>query len=119
MLESSQLDVLREICNIGSGNASSALAQMMNTKVDIGVPHCEIIPFSEMTKGYSSPEEIIVSTVVQTSGDMEGFVMMNMPVRAAVRISCFACRRNLLGCLVSQDLMRKSFRLPVLMSRNS
>ncbi len=86
MLEASQLDVMREICNIGSGNASSALAQMMNTKVDIGVPLCEIIPFSEMTKGYESPEEIIVSTVVQISGDMEGFVMMNMPVPAACEL---------------------------------
>lgn len=86
MLEAMQLDIIREMCNIGSGNASSALAQMMNTKVDIGVPNCEIIPFSEITKGYDSPEEVIVSTVVQISGDMEGFVMMNLPMKAACEI---------------------------------
>lgn len=85
-IEASHLDILRELSNIGSGNASTALATMMNTKVDIGVPHCELIPFSELTRAYSSPEEIIVSTVVQISGDMEGFVMMNMPIPSACEL---------------------------------
>lgn len=32
-------DVLKELGNIGAGNATTALAQMLQTKVDMKVPH--------------------------------------------------------------------------------
>ena len=38
-LEDSQFDVLKEIGNIGAGNATTALATMLNIKVDMSVPN--------------------------------------------------------------------------------
>ena len=37
-LNTVQYDVLKEIGNIGAGNATTALAKMLNTKVDMRVP---------------------------------------------------------------------------------
>ena len=37
-LNDMQYDVLKEIGNIGAGNATTALAQMVNIKVDMSVP---------------------------------------------------------------------------------
>lgn len=85
-IDSSALDILKEIGNIGSGNAASALATMLNDKVDIGLPSCEMLPFSEITRSFSSPEELVVGTLVQMSGDMDGFVMMIMTLDASVEL---------------------------------
>ena len=48
-LSSMQYDVLKELGNIGAGNATTALAQMINKKVDIGVPHVRLVDFNEIS----------------------------------------------------------------------
>lgn len=41
-------DVLRELGNIGAGNATTALAQMMQCKVDMAVPKVQLLEFREL-----------------------------------------------------------------------
>ena len=43
-----QFDVLKEIGNIGAGNATTALAKMMNMKIDMNVPRVELVPFTNL-----------------------------------------------------------------------
>ena len=47
-MEGVYFDVLREIGNIGAGNATTALAQMIGTKVDMHVPKVDLLEFSEV-----------------------------------------------------------------------
>lgn len=84
--ECDKLNVFRELSNIGSGNASSSLAIMLDELVDIGIPKSEIIDFSDITNSYNSPEEMVVGTVLQLSGDMEGFIMVIMKVDSALNL---------------------------------
>lgn len=84
--ECDKLNVFREISNIGSGNASSSLAIMLNELVDIGIPKSDMVKFSDITNSYDSPEELVVGTVLQLSGDMEGFIMVIMKVESAFNL---------------------------------
>ncbi|MBC6005054.1 chemotaxis protein CheC [[Eubacterium] tenue] len=84
--ECDKLNVFREISNIGSGNASSSLAIMLNEIVDIGIPKSDMIKFSDITNSYKSPEELVVGTVLQLSEDMEGFIMVIMKVNSALNL---------------------------------
>ena len=84
--EQEKLNVFREISNIGSGNASTSLAQMLNEIVDIGIPNSDLIEFSDITNSYSSPEELVVGTVLQISGDLEGFIMVIMDVDSTLTL---------------------------------
>lgn len=43
-----QLDALREVGNIGSGNAATALSQLLNRKIDMNVPAINIISFQDI-----------------------------------------------------------------------
>ncbi|NLX01434.1 MAG: CheY-P-specific phosphatase CheC, partial [Syntrophomonadaceae bacterium] len=43
-----QLDALKEIGNIGAGNAATALAQMVQAKIDMTVPQVSILPFADV-----------------------------------------------------------------------
>ena len=80
------MDALGEIGNIGTGNAASALSTMLDSKVDIRLPKCAMVPFSEITNGFSSPEELVVGVLVQLSGDMDGFIMMVLTVDSAFEL---------------------------------
>ena len=84
--EQEKLNVFREISNIGSGNASTSLAQMLNEVVDIGIPNSDLREFSDITNSYSSPEELVVGTVLQISGDLEGFIMVIMDVDSTLTL---------------------------------
>lgn len=84
--EQEKLNVFREISNIGSGNASTSLAQMLNEIVDIGVPNSDLKEFADITSNYSSPEELVVGTVLQISGDLEGFIMVVMDVDSTLNL---------------------------------
>ena len=46
-LNDMQLDVLKEIGNIGSGNATTALSSMIGKMVDIEVPRVQFLNFQE------------------------------------------------------------------------
>lgn len=85
-LECDKLNILREISNIGSGNASNSLSVMLNEIVDIGIPKSEMIKFSDITNSYDSQEELVVGTVLQLSGDLEGFIMLVMKTDAAINL---------------------------------
>ena len=43
-----QYDVLKEIGNIGAGNATTALSKMLNQKMDMSVPKVELVPFNTL-----------------------------------------------------------------------
>ena len=47
-LSSMQLDALREVFNIGSGNAATSLSFLLNRKIDMGIPNIKIVRLEEI-----------------------------------------------------------------------
>jgi chemotaxis protein CheC len=74
-LNSMQLDVLREIGNIGAGNAATALACLLADKVDMTVPVLEIVGMDEATASLGGPENPVVGILLAMSGDVSGIIM--------------------------------------------
>ena len=74
-LDEMQLDALREIGNIGSGNAATALSEMLNRQVDITVPQIGILEYAEVTESLGGPEQLLVGLMFQLHGDVTGMIM--------------------------------------------
>ncbi len=72
-----QLDLLKEIGNIGAGNAATALSTMLSKEVEIEVPHVSLVELSELYKYLKRPEEIVSSTMVGINGEAPGKMLMN------------------------------------------
>jgi len=51
-----QEDLLREIANIGTGHAASALSQLIGQVVHVSVPNAEVVPFEEIPTHFGDPE---------------------------------------------------------------
>lgn len=69
-----QLDALREVGNIGAGNAATALSQLINRKVDMTVPSINIVPFESIFSRISGEEEV-VGVIVRVLGDTPGNIL--------------------------------------------
>lgn len=74
-MEGVYFDVLREIGNIGAGNATTALAQMLGTKVDMHVPKVDLLEFSEVGETMGGEEQIMAGIYLVVEGDINGSIM--------------------------------------------
>jgi chemotaxis protein CheC len=74
-----QLDALRELANIGSGNAGTALSSMLGKPVDISVPTAAALPLAEALAVAGEPDELRYGVVVPIVGDFEAMVVLLFP----------------------------------------
>lgn len=69
------IDILKEIANIGSGNAVTELAQMLHKKIDMTVPNVNVVDFKDIAHSLGGAENLIIATLVNISGDINGMMM--------------------------------------------
>lgn len=74
-IDSKYYDVLREIGNIGAGNATTALAQLLNMKLDMRVPKVELLEFNRLAEAICGEEDIVVGIYLFLEGDITGSMM--------------------------------------------
>lgn len=74
-MDSIYFDVLSEIGNIGAGNATTALATLLNTKVDMRVPKVALMEFSEIGQEMGGEETIMAGIYQVIEGDIKGSIM--------------------------------------------
>ena len=71
-LDSMHLSVLAEIGNIGSGNAATALAGLLNTPVDIEVPNICLMDYTKAADYLGGADKTAIGMTVNVKGDMNG-----------------------------------------------
>lgn len=74
ILNSMQLDALREVGNIGAGNSATALSQLINKKIDMTVPAVNLIPFDDVFAAIGGEDEVI-GVIVRVLGDTPGNIL--------------------------------------------
>jgi chemotaxis protein CheC len=78
-----QLDALRELANIGSGTAGTALSAMLGHSVDISVPSALVLPFAEAVEATGPAESEVTGIVLGVFGDMTATVLLLVPPQDA------------------------------------
>ncbi|MBD5392688.1 MAG: chemotaxis protein CheC [Lachnospiraceae bacterium] len=100
-------DVLKELGNIGAGNATTALAQMIGCKVDMSVPQVQLLDFSQLGDSLGSEEEIMVGIYLGVDGDISGSMMfIQKKVSAANLVNKLMC--GMLG-VVDETIIHAEF----------
>lgn len=77
------LDILQEIGNIGAGNATTALAKMINKRVDMGVPKVKILEFKNIGAILGGEENLVVGILFTVVGDINGMMMYVLEQKSA------------------------------------
>ena len=76
-------DVLREIGNIGAGNATTALASLLGQKVDMTVPQVRLLEFEELGDLVGGEEAVLAGIYLGVEGDVGGNMMFLLSIPSA------------------------------------
>lgn len=82
-LNSLQIDVLREIGNIGAGNAATALSKMISKRIDMDVPKVNILEFRNVAELVGGPEVEVIGIYFKVTGDITGSIMFLLDKKSA------------------------------------
>lgn len=94
-MNSMQMDLLREIGNIGAGNATTALSQLINRKIEMGLPVVNVLEFKDLAEVVGGEENPIVGILLGIKGEISGMMMFVLEQKSA---------HNLVNMLMSRDL---------------
>ncbi len=82
-VNSMYMDVLKEIGNIGAGNATTAIAGMLGTSLNMFVPEVKLLDASKLGDAICPEEETIVGIFLEVSDDVTGSMMFLLKMPAA------------------------------------
>lgn len=81
-----QIDVLKEIGNIGSGNACTALAMLLNTFVDMTVPSIRFLDFESVKEFLGGGASEVLGIRIGVKEDLTGMMFHIVKKQFAERI---------------------------------
>lgn len=78
-LSEEQIDYLREMMNIGSGNAASALSKVLKTGIDSHVPEIHLCPLVQVPSVIGDPTDLVAGVRLRLQGDVMGYLFFMLP----------------------------------------
>ncbi len=70
-----QYDALKEVGNIGMGQASTSLSKLMNKPVNISLPDLKLVPLLQLSQLVKN-EDHVVGIIQELNGDEHGFLLL-------------------------------------------
>jgi chemotaxis protein CheC len=64
-----QLDAIREVGNIGTGNAATALSKLLSCMIDMDVPKADLVSIYSLSEYYGDPDALVAAVFVRSLGE--------------------------------------------------
>ncbi|WP_240417564.1 chemotaxis protein CheC [Paenibacillus periandrae] len=93
-----QLDVLKEVGNIGAGHAATALSRLLDKPVDMLVPKVRMVEFEEIAESVGGAERVVIAIFLRVEGETPGNLFFILSLESAKKLL-----RNLVGIEVVDD----------------
>ncbi len=71
-----QIDALKKFAGVSSGNAATALSQMLGKLVEVDTPDIRILLVEEVTKLMGEPAELVIGVYFKIFGDASGSIFV-------------------------------------------
>ncbi|OKP79042.1 CheY-P-specific phosphatase CheC [Paenibacillus helianthi] len=81
-----KMDVLKEVGNIGAGNAATALSQLLGKPIDMAVPKVQLLNFDEITDKVGGAEELVYAVFLRVEGEAPGNLFFILTPEAAINL---------------------------------
>ena len=79
-------DVLREIANIGSGHAATALSALLNRPITQSIPEIMLVSLSDMPRIMGGAETVVMAGMLAITGEISGHLLMILDIDQAEKI---------------------------------
>lgn len=94
-LNAHQKDALQEIGNICSGNAATALSQLLDKKISIVVPKILFVPLKDVPKVVGGPDKLVAGLVLRVLGDLPSSILFIFSQRDAMLLASFLTKKKI------------------------
>lgn len=94
-LSSLQKDALKEIGNVGAGNAATAFAQFLDCKIEMTVPSVEILSISEVPEITGGMEKVVVGVLLSVLGEAPGSILLILSEESTVNLLEIVLEQNI------------------------
>jgi len=74
-----QRDALKELGNIGAGNAATALSQLLGREVTLSVPNVILVPVEQMVTKVPVQKQIVAAVYLRVYGEIPGRALLILP----------------------------------------
>ncbi|NLY84731.1 MAG: chemotaxis protein CheC [Tissierellia bacterium] len=81
------IDILKELGNIGAGNAATALASLISKKVNMDVPNVRILEFKEVASVLGGEENLVVGIYFEITEDVIGNMLFVLDMDSAINLT--------------------------------
>jgi len=85
-LSEMEFDVLKEISNIGTGNAATAISKMLEGRVGINVPVIRFLNMGELSDIVGGAEQEVIGILVMLEHDIDGMMMFLMDKSSSITV---------------------------------
>jgi chemotaxis protein CheC len=81
------IDALKELGNIGAGNAATSLGVLLNDDVAIGLPEVRVEDADDVVRALGGAEKMCVAVLINFDGDAHGVVLFILTMDDAIGIT--------------------------------
>jgi chemotaxis protein CheC len=81
-----QLDALRELANIGSGTAGTALSSLLGSPIELSVPSASALELADAVEAAGEPADVVWGVVVRVTGQVDATALLVIPEADAATI---------------------------------
>ncbi len=81
-----ELDLLKELGNIGAGNAATALSQLLNKEIHMNVPLAKIVSFNEMMDLMGGSDRPVAAVFLRMEGELSGSLFFVLSLDDATKL---------------------------------
>ena len=110
ILTNTQKDALKEIGNICSGNAATALSQLLNKKINIVVPKIHFIPIEKVPAAVGGPDKIMVGLILRVLGDLPSTILFVFSQHDALSLASLMTGRSISNGSLITELDRSALK---------
>ena len=71
-----QLDALRELANIGSGTAGTALSSLLGSTIELSVPSASALELADAVEAAGEPDDLVWGVVVPVCGHVDATALL-------------------------------------------
>lgn len=107
-LTSLKLDVLKEIGNIGAGNATTALSVLLQSRLEIETPIVKVLEFNEIADMVGGADAIVAAVLTRFTGEVSGMTLFIMELEEAKNMVSVMLNKTYPEDFVEFDHMDKS-----------
>lgn len=103
-LNATHMDVLREVGNIGAGNAATSLSAMLDRTVDMSTPSVKILDINDATDTLGGAENVVVGILGKLKGDIDGLIVFMIAQDFALAAINFLLQNRTEDCMELTDI---------------